>query len=73
MLQRAGVCTGGFIVEVDLLESRTPTKLDEQLDSKMWTIETMGKRQCHSERESSQETLVELFGTTNSSILQTAR
>ena len=42
MLQQAGVCTWDFVV--DPLESRTATKLGEELDFKMWTIETMAEK-----------------------------
>ena len=38
MLQWAGVCIKDSVV--DLLEPRTTTKLDEELDFRMWTIET---------------------------------
>ena len=42
MLQRAGVCICDSIV--DSLAPRTATKLDEELDMEMWTIERMGEK-----------------------------
>jgi hypothetical protein len=59
---------------LELVDARRGSRAEIiERTSKPSKVNDLAQIQCHNERESAQETLVDLSGTKNSSILQTAR